>query len=457
MAIIEVEKIHKVFKLYGRQLDRIKEAINPFSGAIYHQPFHALKDISFSIEKGDTFGIVGLNGSGKSTLLKIVCGILQPTSGTVYVNGRISALLELGAGFNPEFTGRENVYLNGSILGVDRAEMDCCFEDIERFADIGAFIDQPVKSYSSGMYVRLAFAVAINVNPDILIVDEALSVGDTLFQAKCFAKFREFQERGVTILFVTHSMDLVTRYCSRALLLDQGELVKTGGAKEVVDEYHRRLANCAEHDRSAKADISEEGSEDASIDPGGPSIDESEMSDPETAEVVKIETKISRHLQSSELAYRLNPDENRYGNGKAEIIEVGIDSLSETEKYSFVHGERYRFWFKTRFNETIEEPITAFTIKDTKGFDITGTNTLFKEIETGTVQKSEILLTEFEQNMMLNPGGYLLSFGCAGFENGEYVVYDRRYDVISFEVVSRQSSVGIFDLNSNISIKRLGH
>jgi len=455
MAIIEVEKIHKVFKLYGRQLDRIKEALNLFSSTNYHQPFHALRDISFSIEKGDTVGIVGRNGSGKSTLLKIVCGILQPTSGTVHVNGRISALLELGAGFNPEFTGRENVYLNGSILGVDRAEMDSCFGDIERFADIGAFLDQPVKSYSSGMYVRLAFAVAINVNPDILIVDEALSVGDTLFQAKCFAKFREFQERGVTILFVTHSTDLVTRYCSSALLLDQGELVKTGGAKEVVDEYNRRLANCAEHEGTELIEESEEAAEIEFAESGGDDAARTVISKPVHEIRSSSEEKISEHMHKSELAYRLNPDENRYGNGKAEIIDVGITSLSQTERYAFVRGESYRFWFKTKFHETIEEPITAFTIKDTKGFDITGTNTMFKEIRVGTVQKDEIILTEFDHRILLNPGGYLLSFGCAGFDAGEYVVYDRRYDVIAFEVTASQSSVGIFDLDSQITVRRL--
>lgn len=453
MNAIEVQNINKEFKLYGRQLDRIREAVNLFSKKSYHQPFHALSNISFSIEKGDTVGIIGRNGSGKSTLLQIICSILQPTAGTVFVDGRISALLELGAGFNPEFTGRENVYLNGSILGVERAEMEQCFAAIERFADIGNFIDQPVKSYSSGMYVRLAFAVAINVNPDILIVDEALSVGDTLFQAKCFAKFREFQERGVTILFVTHAMDLVTRYCNHALLLEQGKLVTIDTAKNVVDEYHRRLAQCADDNGTINLDVETVGtaSKTDSVDDVSPAS----LIDDESRVDEQQKTKISNHLKKSELAYQLNPDENRYGNGKAEIVEIGIDSLSDTEKYSFVHGEHYRFWFKTRFHESIEDPITAFTIKDSKGFDITGTNTLFKNVPLGKVQKGDVILSAFDQRMMLNPGGYLLSFGCAGFEEGNYVVYDRRYDVISFEVVSSQSSVGVFDLDSKITVQRV--
>ncbi|MCI5221847.1 MAG: ABC transporter ATP-binding protein, partial [Candidatus Electrothrix sp. AR4] len=355
-----------------------------------------------------------------------------------------SALLELGAGFNPEFTGRENVYLNGSILGMERNEMDECFSDITDFADIGEFIDQSVKTYSSGMYVRLAFAVAINVKPDILIVDEALSVGDTAFQAKCFAKFKEFQKNGVTILFVTHSMDLITRYCTNALLLEHGRVVKSGSAKEVVDEYNRIIVKCSERDAAL-------GDENHAAAIRDEKNDRNESSSKKKSSV----SRLSVHMRKSELAYQLNPNENRYGNGKAEIIEVGIDSLSEEIKYSFVHGEHYRFKFKTLFHETLLNPITAYTIKDVKGFDLTGTNTLFQNIEIGKVKEGDIILTEFEQRMMLNPGGYLLSFGCAGFEDSKYVVYDRRYDVITFEVISENASVGVFDLDSTIKISRV--
>lgn len=431
---IHLDNVQKTYKLFARPLHRVAEALLPNSSGKYHQEFHALKGISFTVGKGQTFGIIGENGSGKSTLLQVICGILQPTFGQVDVNGRISALLELGAGFNPEFTGRENVFLNGAILGVERHVMEKTLDDILAFADIGAFIDQPVKTYSSGMYVRLAFAVAINVNPDILIVDEALSVGDTSFQAKCFAKFKEFQDKGATILFVTHSMDLITRYCDNALLLEHGQIVKSGPAKEVVDEYNRRIVNCSE--------TSSDTNEPAQID----------ANDNEKEEIV---TQINDHMLESELAYQLNPNENRYGNGKAEIVEMGIYSLQNSTKHSFVHGEIYKFWFKTLFHEELNNPITAYTIKDVKGFDLTGTNTLFQDIDIGTVKAGDVLLTEFEHKMMLNPGGYLLSFGCAGFQNGEYVVYDRRYDVITFEVISDKSSVGFFDLDSKIQIRRM--
>jgi len=445
-TVISFENVGKVYKLYARSLHRVVEALLPPMANKYHQKFHALSDVSFAVARGQTVGIIGQNGSGKSTLLQIVCGILKQTTGQVVVDGRISALLELGAGFNPEFTGRENVYLNGSILGIAKNEMDECFDDITDFADIGEFIDQPVKTYSSGMYVRLAFAVAINVNPTILIVDEALSVGDTLFQAKCFAKFKEFQEQGVTILFVTHSMDLVTRYCNNALLLDRGRLIKSGPAKDVVDEYYRMLANCSDIENSDLSAAAEKVA-----------VTGDDIITENAAEEISIlpVNRLSAHMQESELAYQLNPKENRYGNGKAEIVEVGINSLGDKAKYSFVHGERYRFWFKTLFHESLENPITAYTIKDVKGFDLTGTNTLFKKVDIGKVQDGDIVLTEFDQRMMLNPGGYLLSFGCAGFEVGEYVVYDRRYDVITFEVISEESSVGVFDLDSKIKISRV--
>lgn len=443
-TVISLANVGKVYKLYSRPLHRVAEALLPRANDKYHHQFHALNDVSFTVEQGQTVGIIGQNGSGKSTLLQIVCGILQPSAGHVVVDGRISALLELGAGFNPEFTGRENVYLNGSILGVDRNEMNECFADIADFADIGEYIDQPVKTYSSGMYVRLAFAVAINVKPDILIVDEALSVGDTAFQAKCFAKFKEFQENGVTILFVTHSMDLITRYCTNALLLEQGRVIKSGPAKEVVDEYNRMIVKCSERDATL-------GDENHAAEVGVEKNDGNKSSSKKKSSA----SRLTVHMRKSELAYQLNPNENRYGNGKAEIIEVGIDSLSEKVKYSFVHGERYRFKFKTFFHETLLNPITAYTIKDVKGFDLTGTNTLFKKIEIGKVKKGDIILTEFEQRMMLNPGGYLLSFGCAGFEDGKYVVYDRRYDVITFEVISENSSVGVFDLDSKVKISRV--
>ena len=419
---IKVKNVTKTYQLYNSHADRVKEAFHPLRKK-YHRPFNALTNVAFDVKRGETVGIIGRNGGGKSTLLQVICGILQPTTGSVDVNGRISALLELGAGFNPEFTGRENVYINATILGLKHEEIKARFDDIAAFADIGDFIDQPVKIYSTGMYVRLAFAIAINVEPHILVVDEALSVGDTLFQSKCFGKFKEFQEKGITIIFVTHALDLITRYCSAAYLMEQGMVHTSGSPKEVVDEYNRLIVKCS---RQVPVETVK-------------SVDEQRF----------IKEKQWEGL------FQINPDENRYGNGKAEIVEAGIFSLDGKAMQVLIHGELYEFRLKVRFNDTIQNPIFAYTIKDVKGFDISGTNTLFQNIYVGTVHKGDTIMAIFKHKMPLNTGGYLLSLGCAGFENGEYVVYERRYDLLAFDVISKRASVGFVDIDSEVNISRI--
>jgi len=273
------------------------------------------------------------------------------------------------------------------------------------------------------MYVRLAFATAINVNPNILLVDEALSVGDTLYQSKCFAKFTEFQEKGITIVFVSHALDLITRYCSTAYLLERGEVHASGSPKDIVDEYNRLIVKC------------------------------SRQTPLET--VVSVgEQDVTKDKQWEGL-FQINQNENRYGNGKTEIVEGGIFSLDGSAQQSLIQGKVYEFRLKVRFNDTINNPILAYTIKDVKGFDISGTNTFYQNIDTGTMHKDDFLLATFKHKILLNTGGYLLSFGCAGFENGEYVVYERRYDYLAFDVISQRASVGFFDLDSEITISRI--
>lgn len=235
--IINVKGLDKIYKMYNKPFDRIKDAFLPSSKEERARSFYALKDVSFSVNSGETVGIIGKNGSGKSTLLKILTGVISHTNGEKKIDGNISALLELGAGFNPEYTGMENIYLNGTIMGFSKEEMDAKIEEITSFAEIGDFINRPVKNYSSGMFVRLAFAVAINVNPDILIVDEALAVGDYRFQAKCYNKFEELKRNGKTILFVTHDVDAVRRFCSRAIWIDCGKIVMDGDVNEVTSKY----------------------------------------------------------------------------------------------------------------------------------------------------------------------------------------------------------------------------
>ena len=236
--VIRVENLNKIYKMYRSPSERFKELLHPFKKK-YHQEFQALKDINLDIPKGTIFGIIGQNGSGKSTLLQIITGIIRPTSGTVKVKGRISALLELGAGFHREFTGRENVFLQGTLMRMKREEIERNFDEIVSFADIGDFIDQPVKTYSSGMYARLAFATSINVNPDILIIDEVLAVGDDMFQRRCHRKLEEFKNLGKTIIFVSHSLRVVTKICNRAILLDKGNILETGNPEDLVNTYNK--------------------------------------------------------------------------------------------------------------------------------------------------------------------------------------------------------------------------
>ena len=423
-ASIRIEGLGKVYKLFSTPFDRVKETFHPLRRK-YHQRFQALSDVSLEIEKGDTVGIIGRNGSGKSTLLQVICGILQPTTGTVWKCGRIAALLELGAGFNPEFSGRENVYLNGSILGLTRREIDDCFDEILAFADIGEFIDQPVKTYSSGMYVRLAFAVAINVRPDILIVDEALAVGDTLFQARCFAKFREFQQRGITIIFVTHSIDLITRYCNKVCLLDRGRLQAFGAPQEVIDRYNKLILDYASRGRHKE--------------PAFCSLEQHRAG-----------------LQEDGCPFLLNPDENRYGNGQATIEQVGIYTADDQPAQALKQMEEYEIRLRIAFHARVASPVIAYIIKDVQGMDITGSNTLYHHLETGVCEAGERLTVSFIQRMQLAGGGYILSVGCAGYDDGEYVVYERRYDVLPFEVAARRPCVGVVDLDSVITVTRLG-
>ena len=241
-AAIQVRNVSKMYKLYDKPMDRLKESLG-LTRIPKYKEHYALRDLSFEVKNGECVGIIGTNGSGKSTILKIITGVLNPTDGEVKVNGRISALLELGAGFNQEYTGIENIYLNGTMMGFTREEIDSRINDILAFADIGDFVYQPVKTYSSGMFVRLAFAVAINIDPEILIVDEALSVGDVFFQVKCYHKFEEFKKLGKTILFVSHDLGSISKYCDRVVLLNQGQKVAEGRPKRIVDLYKQILVN----------------------------------------------------------------------------------------------------------------------------------------------------------------------------------------------------------------------
>lgn len=410
---ISVENVSKVYKLFTKPADRVMDALHlaPWKKVPEH---HALKDVSFEVQQGEMVGIIGTNGSGKSTILKIITGVLHPTCGEVKVNGRISALLELGAGFNREYTGIENIYLNGTMIGFTKEEIDAKLQDILDFADIGDFVYQPVKTYSSGMFVRLAFAVAINIEPEILIVDEALAVGDVFFQAKCYRKFDEFKKLGKTILFVSHDLSSIVKYCDRVVLLNKGTKLGEGKAKEMIDVYKQVLVGQYEEDGQTGGETT------ANIDQGA----------------------------SSELL--------EYGSRKAEITECFITDNKGKRTNALIKGEPFTIHMKATFAERVQAPIFAFTIKNAKGTEITGTNTMFEKAFMDAVDKGVTKEVTFSQNMDLQGGDYLLSLGLTGYEGSDFTVYHRLYDAMNISVISDKDTVGFYDMNSKVEVKDAG-
>ncbi len=411
---IKVEHLSKVYKLYNKPSDRLREALGM---RVQSREHYALNDVNFNVKKGETVGIIGTNGSGKSTILKIITGVLNPTRGSVEVDGRISALLELGAGFNMEYSGIENVYLNGTMMGFSKEEIDAKLDDILDFADIGDFVHQPVKSYSSGMFVRLAFAVAINIEPEILIVDEALSVGDVFFQAKCYRKFDEFKEMGRTILFVSHDLGSISRYCDRVILLNKGVKMDEGNPKEMVDLYKKVLVH-QENEKPREATAIEEAPK---------------------------ETKWKK-------PFEVNPNAIEYGTKVAEIIDYIILDEKGLETNTIEKFSDFSIKMRVKFNEDIDDPIYAITIKNLQGTEITGTNTMFEKIAVAPQKMGNIQEITFTQRMNLQGGEYLLSLGCTGYHDGEFDVYHRLYDVCNITVIAVKNTVGFYDMDSKIEI-----
>lgn len=432
---ISVNNVSKMYKLYDNPMDRLKESLG-LSRKKKYKEHYALNDVSFQVRKGETVGIIGTNGSGKSTILKIITGVLNPTQGQVVVDGRISALLELGAGFNGEYSGIENVYLNGTMIGFSKEEIDAKLQDILDFADIGDFVNQPVKTYSSGMFVRLAFAVAINIEPEILIVDEALSVGDVFFQAKCYRKFEEFKEMGKTILFVSHDLSSIGKYCDRVVLLNKGKKLAEGDAKEMVNLYRRVLVNQYEEPE----EIQEEESTN--------SISEQEKEE-------KVE-KVFNQPQQEDLMkaqLNLNPEVLEYGSKLAEIEDFSIRDDTGMITNVIEKGKIFSVDMKIRFQEDISEPIFAFTLKDLKGTEITGTNTMYENIPVAPQKKGDVRHITFTQKMPLEAGEYMLCLGCTGYHQGEFTVFHRLYDVCNLTVITDKKAVGYFDMFSKVVLE----
>ena len=403
---IEVKDVKKVYKLYDRLRDRMYDALG-FRKNKY-KLHYALNGVNLNIYKGETVGIIGTNGSGKSTILKIITGVLSPSEGEVKVNGRISALLELGAGFNQEYNGIENIYLNGTMMGFSEKEIDAKLPAILEFADIGEYVYQPVKTYSSGMFVRLAFAVAINIEPEILIVDEALSVGDVFFQAKCYHKFEEFKEMGKTIVFVSHDLNSISKYCDRVFLLNKGNLLGEGSPKEMIDAYKRVLVGQYEEN--------------------------------------------GKEVSAAQLEEGTNPDIQEYGNMQARIVDYYVTDEKGLRTLAVLKGSEYTLHMKVQINEEIPAPIFCYSLKNVQGTEITGTNSMIERSFLDSVKPGQVKDITFTQRMTLRGGEYLVSLGVTGYRGDTFEVYHRLYDVINITCVSDKNTVGFYDMESSVVV-----
>jgi len=456
---IRVEHVSKIYKLYDKPMDRLKESLGIGRKNVKVREHYALNDVSFEVKKGETVGIIGTNGSGKSTILKIITGVLNQNMGEVDIKGRISALLELGAGFNMEYTGIENVYLNGTMMGFSKQEIDAKLESILAFADIGDFVNQPVKTYSSGMFVRLAFAVAINIDPEILIVDEALSVGDVFFQSKCYHKFEEFKKMGKTILFVSHDLSSISKYCDRVVLLNKGTKLAEGNPKEMIDLYKKVLVNQIDENDLKEA----QNTIDEAIEVGEKRAVEAtakEENHSERAGAAEQSTEVFESVENQGQLWKsrlnLNPDLSEYGSKLAEIEDFAIIDNEGNITNSIIKGTDFTVRMKIRFREKVQEPIFAYTIKNLKGEEITGTNSMLEHIDTESTQDGDVYVINYVQQMNLQGGEYLMSFGCTGYHEGNFTVYHRLYDVCNITVISDKDSVGFYDMNAKVSMTKNG-
>lgn len=441
---ISVRDVSKCFYSYDRPVDRLLHSLVPrmqsmlgLPARAYGREFWALRNIDFEVAKGETVAVVGRNGSGKSTLLQIICGTLIPTGGAVQTQGRVAALLELGSGFNPEFTGRENVYLNASVLGLDREEVDRRFSAIADFADIGDFIDQQVKTYSSGMAVRLAFAVQAQVDPQVLIVDEALSVGDAKFQAKCFERLRQLKQNGTSILLVTHASEQVVTHCNRAILLDRGRVEMIGASRPVINRYMDLLFG-----------------RDRRVEPAQPKKQAS------------LQPPVNDHcpvLSFEHDAYSLragfNPHEYRWGDGAASLQDFHLAANGREFPASIEPGDEVVLYLAICFNRTISNPVLGFTIKTKEGVTVYGTNSYLLGCASsqdlyndGSRLKACVKFTN-----RLASGDYFISIGVASREGEDIVPHDRRYDSIHLVVAPTSTLFGLVDLAVTMDFDQVNH
>ena len=421
--IIEIENLCKNYKLYNSKQARLIETIFPRLNK--HTEFKALDNLNLTVKKGEILGILGRNGAGKSTLLKIITGVVVPNSGNIKINGKISSLLELGAAFNSELTGEENIYQHAKIMGLSKKEIEEKKKEIIDFADIGEHLYQPVKTYSSGMFARLAFACAINVEPDILIVDEVLSVGDMAFQLKCFKKFEEFKGKGKTILFVTHNVSDVLKNCTRTIILQKGTKLFDGNVKEGVELYKKIITG----------------------------NDDIKTSNKELEKLSFEKVNDDEDENSWKSHFNQNPNLIEYGNLNAEVIDYGIFDENGNYLYSIDNEKEVTLKSKIKFNKDVDNPIFTMTVKNFNGIEITGTNSMIEKIYPGKFSKGDIVIAEFTQKLPIKAGAYTLSFSCTHINSkGELEVLNRKYEALLIEIISNKENVGIVKLDTKIKI-----
>ncbi len=428
---IALRGIRKQYRIYDRPEDRLKQM---FLGSMrcYFREFEALRDVTLNVQRGETVGLVGRNGSGKSTLLQIVCGILTPSAGVMDIQGRISALLELGAGFNPEFSGRENIYLNGAILGLSRDEIDVRYEAIVAFSGLeDVHLNQPVKTYSSGMYVRLAFAIAVAVDPDILVVDEALAVGDEAFQRKCFARLREMQEQGATILFVSHSERMVMELCDRAILVDAGEVLMDAAPKPVLDQYQRLIYAAPERQPQIREAI---------MRGDWANSDDAQQQDAQAKTPVK-RPETAMH----------------YGSRGAEIINPRMETLDGAAVDVLHPGERYVYRYEVQFEKAAAEVRCGMQMKTPSGLPLGGSGTANEGETIAHVEAGSVVEVAFAFDCNLRAGNYYLNCGASAMEEGERVFLHRIIDALMFKVAEKtltpQSGLVHFNIEPSTQVR----
>ncbi len=433
-TIIAVQNVSKKFRLFDSSNERLLEALHPFRKQ-YHRDFWALHDVSFAVERGEVVGIMGRNGSGKSTLLQIICSVMQATQGTVSVTGRVSALLELGAGFNPEFTGRDNVILSGAIMGLSRKDMLARLPEIEAFADIGKFFDQPVKVYSSGMFARVAFSSAIHVNPDVLIVDEILSVGDAKFQEKCYHRIRTMRENGVCVLFVSHSVEAIHRHCDRAVLLDGGKMVAHDSADVVIAAYHDLLHGSGQVEKS-------ETKKNVSSQKNAASSDDSEQSP-----LVDLQNFLDG--SDGPICHKFsyyNAHERRLGNRDAEIVDFLVTADGRTDFAILSGQEEIVIYLKVRFMREVSRPELGWAIVSPEGIVITGSNTAMSKFVLPEVQSGETWIYSVSLQPAFCGGEYFFNIGVGETIDGTWTFLDNRRSAGHLSVEHQDHVTGFYHL-----------